>query len=39
LQVGACEPVHVWDAEDGNALEPLFGRFTIDDAILKSCTD
>jgi hypothetical protein len=26
-------------AEDGNALEPLFGRFTIDDAILKSCTD
>jgi len=23
----------------GNALEPLFGRFTIDDANLKSCTD
>jgi hypothetical protein len=26
-------------AEDRNALEPLFGRFTIDDAILKSCSD
>jgi hypothetical protein len=26
-------------AEDRNTLEPLFGRFTIDDAILKSCED
>jgi hypothetical protein len=26
-------------AEDRNTLESLFGRFTIDDAILKSCED